>query len=208
MSDINTAEMLASGNLRSPKGRLSYPALFTPRSNPQKPGDEPRFSTSILFPPTADLKAVRDEIKRAATEKWGNNIPPKFKTPLLKAEELYSKEGTVRTYPEEFDGWIVVRCWTKRAPGIVDNTGKPITEEKEVYAGRWAALSLRCYAYSAEGNFGCGLGLQNVQILDHDTPMAGGAARAEDEFAPVKIAGGDASAVFADGDAPKEDIFG
>ena len=84
----------------------------------------------------------------------------------------------------------MLRPTSLQQPGIVDARGQNVTDEKEVYAGRWCVASLRAFAYDTNGNKGVSFGLQNVQILDNDEAWGGMRARAEDEFEPVESAAG------------------
>ncbi len=197
---LNDAQKLDSGNIRTPRGKISFPALITPRANPSKPNDPPKYQVTLLIPPTANIEVMQTEAAAAARAKWGDTLPPNLRSPFLKAEELVGEKG--RTYGDEFNGWTVIRLWSKMKPDLVDGSGQRVDEEREIYAGRWARISVRPYAYSKDGNRGVSFGLQNVQLLENDTPIAGARARAEDEFETVTPSGdtGSASAgsVFGD----------
>jgi hypothetical protein len=174
MIDLNKCRVSKSGNIITPKLRLSFPQLFTAKAAPGS--DKLKFSCSGLIPPTADISLLRKAAEECAKEKWGDKMPSKLKAPFLKAED-YEYEGYEA-------GWILIRPTSLTKPGIVDAAGNNVDEESQVYPGRWAVFSLRPFAYDTNGNRGVSLGLQNVQLLDHDEPI-GGRARAEDEFEPV-----------------------
>jgi hypothetical protein len=63
---------------------------------------------------------------------------------------------------------------------VVDSGDAP----DEVYGGRWARASVSVYWYDNTSK-GVGLGLSNVQLLDHDDPLGGGRVAAESEFEAV-----------------------
>lgn len=198
----NTCIVNANGNILTPKGRLSFPALFEPRTmQDAEPGAVPKYSTSLLIPPDADISALKAAAGACAKEKWGDRLPPKLKSPFLRAGDMLRRDGSP-LYPPEMAEWVVLRPSASRAIGIVDHTSHAVPKEKasEAYSGRWARISVRPFAYDKAGNRGVAFGLQAAQLLDHDTPMAGAATRAEDEFAPVAIAAapGAASAASAD----------
>jgi hypothetical protein len=172
--DLTKCRVSKSGNIITPKGRLSFPQLFVAKSAPGS--DKAKFGCSILLPPTADIGLLKQAAEKCAKEKWGEKMPSKLKTPFLKAED-YEYEG----YEQ---GWVLLRPTSLTKPGIVDAAGNNVDEDSQVYPGRWAVLSLRPFAYDSNGNRGVSFGLQNVQLLDHDEPI-GGRARAEDEFEPV-----------------------
>jgi len=191
MIDFNKCRVAASGNIISPKCRLSFPKLFV--AEEFEPGDGKKFfSASLLIPPSADLDLLLKATKQTAIEKFGEKLPPKLKSPFLKAEEVPSSA--------DFEGWTLMRVKSKAKPGIVDASGKNIEDESDVYAGRWACVSLRPYAYDhPKGGKGVSFDLQNVQLLDHDEVLGRGHARAENEFEPVDMpASGDGSKKSAD----------
>lgn len=187
--DLTKCRVAASGNIITAKGRLSFSNTLTEAKEDKK--GKLKFSTSFLLPPTADLTLLIDAVKKCAEDKWGaGKLPKNLKNPLLKASD-YEYEG----YEE---GWVLIRPSSIQKPGIVNAAGQNVSDDSEVYPGRWAALSLRCFAYDVDGNRGVAFGLQNVQLLDHDTNIAG-RTRAEDEFEAVDVpANADGSKKSAD----------
>lgn len=173
MTDFTKARISKSGNLITPKGRLSFCQILT--AKPNKRGKD-MFGTSILIPGTSDIGLLIEATKKCAAEKWGNALPKNLKSPFLKAGEF--------EYEGYEDGWTLLRPTAIQKPGVVNAAGENVDESSEIYPGRWAILSLRPFAYDVDGNRGVSFGLQNVQLLDHDTNLAG-RTRAEDEFEPV-----------------------
>lgn len=177
--DFKACRTSKAGNIITPKCRMSFPVLFDPKAPPNS-GDnaKKRFSIALLIPPGCDLTLLKENAKQAAIENWGENkIPGNLKSPFLDAGK-YEYNGYE-------DGWVLLRPTTLNKPGLVNAKGENVTDESEVYPGRWCVASLRAYAYDVSGNRGISFGLQNIQLLDHDEPL-GGRARAEDEFAPVE----------------------
>jgi hypothetical protein len=191
--DLTKCRVSKSGNIITPKARLSFPQMFTAKTPPGS--DKAKFGCTLLIPPTADISLLIEAAKKCATEKWGAELPKKLKSPFLKAED-YEYEG----YEQ---GWVVLRPTSLQKPGLVDASGNNVDEESQVYPGRWCVASLRPFAYDTNGNRGVSFGLQNVQLLDHDEPI-GGRARAEDEFEPVATA----EAGAAGGKASADSVFG
>ena len=193
---MNTCRVLASGNIMTCRGRLTFPALLKARPNPNNPQAEPKFSTGLLIPATSDIAILKQKAEAAAREKWGDKIQPKLRAPFLLAGEIEGAKG--KTYPDAFDNWILIRCNSTYGPDVIDGAGHKVDEEREIYSGRWARLSVRAFAYDYSGNRGVSFGLQNVQLLEHDTPLGGSRARAEDEFEPVNVdTGGGAATATA-----------
>jgi hypothetical protein len=159
-------------------GRLSYPHLL----KAQDGENGPRFSTAILLPPETDVSKLNAALKAAFVEKFGPDQAkwPKgqnVRTPdkvIRKAEEVYSTKTNERTYGSEFDGWYVVNvsCNADNPPEVVDAMVEPVTNPREVYAGRWARISANAY------------GLNNVQLLKN-APAIAGKAPAKNDFDAV-----------------------
>ena len=61
----------------------------------------------------------------------------------------------------------------KLKPPVVvgPNPNIPITDEEEVYGGRWARAQVNAFAYDVGGNKGVAFGLNMIQLLDHDEPF-------------------------------------
>lgn len=200
---MNTCRVLASGNIVTCRGKLTFPALLKARANPNNPGAEPKFSTGILIPANSNIDVLKQAAEAVAREKWGDKMPSKLRSPFLVAGEIEGAKG--KTYPDEFDNWILIRCNSTYGPDIIDGAGNKVDEEREIYSGRWARLSVRAFAYENSGNRGVSFGLQNVQLLEHDTALGGSRARAEDEFEPVNV---DTGSGKADAGATASSVFG
>lgn len=193
LNDLNTATLLPSGNIKTPRGKLSYPSLLEPRSMANDPEGEKKYSCALLIPPGADLTVMRSEAQRVAKEKWPDGVPKNVRNPFLRVGDLERSKGGGQ-YPAEFADWTLIRCSSKQAPDLVDHLGQAVTRQAEVYPGRFSRLSVRPFAYDQKGNRGVSFGLQNAQLLDHDTPMAGTRSRAEDDFESVSLTGGGGTA--------------
>jgi hypothetical protein len=188
MVDFNTCVETKAGTLLLPKGRLSYPNLFVARAMKGEPAEKAMYGTTILLPGSVDLKLAIAMVDRAVTEKWGAGAKVR-KKPFLKSAEKMEDEELAKAFP------IMIRSSSKQRPGVIFANCDPCTDEEEVYPGRWARLSVRAYCWDHPANGrGVSFGLSNVQLLDHDERIGGGRAKAEDEFSPVEVAGGDAGA--------------
>ncbi len=174
MTDFTKCRVSAAGNIITPKARMSFPNVFVAKAFEE--GQKAKFGLSILIPPNADISLLKEAAAKVAKEKWGGKLPDKMKNPFLKAGEY----DTTR----DFEGWTLIRTTAVSKPGIVNAAGQNVTEESEVYPGRWCSASVRAFAWEMKTGKGVSFGLQNIQLLDHDEPL-GGHARAETEFAPV-----------------------
>lgn len=191
VSKPNACIKAPSGNVITPGGRLCYPNLFE-AVLPQGETDDKkrRYQASMVFPKTADLTLLNAMVEEVAIAEWGPDYRKNFKVrkPFLKTEE-HPKIGVDA---EEFP--VLIRTNSPTRPQIIRGDKSPVTEKEaeDVYAGRWARLSLRCYAYDHKtGGKGISFGLQNVQLLDHDEPLAQMRPPAENEFEAIESGGGE-----------------
>lgn len=188
-------------NLKTPEGRVSFPSVF----EPSEYGDTPKYELTLIFPKGEDLSVFKKARDAAAFEKWGKNPPKGLKNPFKRVA------NKMDTYGEEFDPeceFIVFRSTNR--PGIVDAAVEPIMDQSEFYAGCWARVSTNAFAWefrnkktNAVMSRGVSFGLNNIQKVREDDPLAGNRVKAENDFEPVAGSSGDPGAY--DGD---DDIFG
>lgn len=185
-----------TGNIILPAARMVYASLFTATKPSRSETDPKRFQWALtaLIPAGFDLSALEAEIQQL----FKDNVPEakrattKWKNPILKTAD----QGTLALYADDFP--ITLRTNSKAfqkdgkaraAPEVIDAKGNPVGSDKEAdetYNGRWARVSIRPFWYPAnDGLAGVSLGLQNVQLLWHDDPLAGGKAKASSDFEPV-----------------------
>lgn len=227
MMDFNTCIRLESGNIRSPKIKLTFPYLLTPNPKAKKKDRNGQeylsYTTGVLIPPTADIGLLKTVAKEKAIEEFGSAAKikefqdrGKWNSPFLDA---FQKSQTDRNPAGDawMKGWTLLRISSKSKPGVVDRFGNNVDDEAEVYGGRWAFVTLAPHAYPSidGGKPGVGFWLQNVQLLDHDEPLGGGRVAASAEFAPVELPedgaseGASADSVFGDqpaGEAASVDV--
>lgn len=194
MNNFKTCVETKAGTMVLPAGRLSYPTLFKPRAMEGEPEDKAKFSTSIILPPDVDLSGAVKWVDSIATEKWGKNIG-KVKKPFLKHGEKTEDAELAAAFP------YLIRCSSATKPNVIFGNGEACTIPDEVYAGRWARVSVRAYAWEHKANGrGISFGLSNVQLLDHDDRIGGGRAKVEDEFEFIHdgnaLTSGDPDSIF------------
>lgn len=188
---LNTARLLETGNLLTPRGRLLYPSLFKPRA--MKGETDPKkakYQATLLFPAGCNFDAIRAAVKEIVEE----NVPAKarattkLRLPFLKTADQPRLVDYAEAFPD------MLRFNATNRPDVVTPKGdRSITEDEEadeVYGGRWARVSCRAFWYDTTGNKGVSLGLQNVQLLlgpdgEPGEPMAGGRVRGTAEFEAV-----------------------
>jgi hypothetical protein len=183
-------------NLRKVKTgyfRMSFPALLQPRKNDE--GNE-RYELTMLFPPGFDKKPFMVAFKNAMTEKYG---PDSTKWPKLKRKPddvirdfaIYNAEAN-KPLAGDWTGWTMVRAnASKVAPKVVgpikgqDGKFPDVTDEREIYGGRWARATVEAYVYDRKDGKGVTLGLASVQLAKHDTKFGAAITAPEKDFDDV-----------------------
>ncbi|CAB4124732.1 Protein of unknown function DUF2815 [uncultured Caudovirales phage] len=156
-------------------GRLSFPAIFEPAS--AEMGG--KYQLTILLPPDYDTKPLFAALEEAAVAKWGadkSKWPKNMNGPKSVIRDAAEKSHLAGYEP----GWKFISLKSKAQPGIVGPLRESVTDPKEAYAGRWVRVTARAFAYDTVLK-GVGFGLQNTQLLSHDTAFSG-AGRAQDDF--------------------------
>jgi hypothetical protein len=181
--------------LITPDGTLSYPHLFTPQMPPNpRPGQKARFQTVLLFPKimteedNQKLLQMKQAALKALQEKWGANVEKMLAEGALRwpfSKKFTNKRGELKYDPEKWQ--CLINPWSEQPPGIVSRyrgpDGKPakIVDQQEIYSGCIARLSVNCFVYEAQGNWGVNFGLQNVQKRG-DGPRLDNRQSAQDAF--------------------------
>lgn len=156
------------------KVRLSFCHLWEPYA--QNPGDEAKYSVTILIPKsdTATLNAIYAEMAAAEQQgvasKWGGVKPPIVKNPLYDGDGV---RPSGEPFGEECKGHMVMTASSKEQPSIVDLQVQPILNRADVYSGCYARVSVNFFAYATNGNKGIGCGLNAVQKLEDGEALAG-----------------------------------
>lgn len=156
------------------KVRLSFCHLWEPYA--QNPGDEPKYSVTILIPKTdtATLNTIYAEMAAAEQQgvvsKWNGVKPPIVKNPLYDGDGV---RPSGEPFGEECKGCMVMTASSKEQPSIVDLQVQPILNRSDVYSGCYARVSLNFFPYASSGNKGIGCGLNAVQKLEDGETLAG-----------------------------------
>lgn len=154
----------------------SYANIFKPKA--VNPGDEPKYSISLLFEKkTADkqLAELRKVIDYVATQKFGPKYKslPKFHIPI--------RDGDVEK-PENKDyaGRLFVNMSSTRQPGIVNRHLVPVTDEADAYSGCKYVAAVNVYPFEKKGNKGIALGLNNLLVFEKGDRLDGKKDASED----------------------------
>lgn len=168
----------------TPYFRLGFQALFKPSKAKTAPAtQEPKYSVTAFFPPTADLGAMKALANAAVAEKWPDaaSRPKVLRSPFRKSDE-------VENWPEAIPtDWIMMTFSAKqdRRPQLVDAQRQDIIDEEDVYKGCWMRAQVRAYAYDNAGNRGVSFGLNMAQKVKEDTPIGATRQKASEVFDAV-----------------------
>ena len=142
-------------------------------------GGEEKYSVSCLVPKSdkktlARLHNAIEAAKEAAkNKKWSGKIPPNLKLPL--------RDGDIeRPDDENYAGMMFFNATSKDAPQIVDRKVQPILDPMECGSGDYCNVSCNAYGFSASGNRGVAIGLQNIQLIRHGERLSGKTSASSD----------------------------
>lgn len=179
----------------TPKIRLVYPALLEPKANRKYPNNAPKFSATALVPKAADIAVIVEAVNQIAVNLWGADWKKKaaedpslaVKMPIKKTAN-YEK---LAEFADEYPLMIRVSANAEYPPVLFGPDAKPLVkrEASEVYGGRWAAMSLNAWGPKPENknvNRFVSLGVQRVQLLDHDDAIATGRIGTAEGFEAIE----------------------
>lgn len=199
-----------TGNVMTPKGRILWFSVFAPRKDKKKADSAGKYELNLLFPKDSVHDVLKDRVTEAGKEKFPKafadakgKTPSSLKSPFKKTAEndkLVNALEEAGFKVEDFPVYYAAR--SKDRPGLIGPNAKVVDDPEQVYSGRWARMSVDAFGYDVDGGKGIALGLQNIQLLDHDEPLVvgGGRAQASSEFEAVEGAGGNeksSDALFA-----------
>jgi hypothetical protein len=163
--------------------RLSYAHLFEPTAKDD--GGTKKYSCALLIPKSdkATIKKIEAAIAEAKEQgkssKFGGKIPAGLKLPLRDGDEE-------RPDDEVYAGHYFVNASSVQKPGLVDRDRNQIIDPADLYSGCYVYASINFFAFNTSGNKGIACGLNNIMKVK-DGEALGGRARAEEDFADVKV---------------------
>jgi hypothetical protein len=172
---------MEAGKVLTPKFRVSFPAIFTPKSYQ---GNDPKYGLQMIFDNDEDLDELNELIEETARAKFGAKVKlSKLKLPLRDGNDKENDEGET---PSIYVDTTFANTSSKYAPSLVDEDLQEIISEEDFYAGCYARAVVNCYAYDVSGNKGVALGLQAIQKVADGERLGGGKVNAADVFSKVK----------------------
>jgi len=177
-----------SGNVRTGPVRLSFcENLMKPR---ERPGKDPQYQCSFLFPAGADMSVLKAAAQAVAVENWPNAGKPGGPTLF----SPFHDQGEKAQYEGYAAGSFFLSCSAQRQPPVVDARNVPIVDKSLIYPGAWALAVLRPFKFeyreTAGGPVmkrGVSFGLQMVMRIADDKQLGGGGGDPAAEFAGVNI---------------------
>ena len=169
---LNPVTNLGNGTFLTGPVRLSFPVLFTPKAytGPDGKTQAPKYSVSILFPPSANIAEMEACAVELAAAKWPESyaggklygVP----IPLRDQGERGNKEGYT-------PGLKFFNASAESKPLVYDRPPAQtlVTLPSKVYAGMWAICNVRFYA--AKGAKRVAAGLNAVTLYADDTSLGG-----------------------------------
>ena len=183
MANLNKA--ISDTSIRVWEVRFSYVNVFSKR--PTTDGTEGKYSVCVIIP-KANKEAVElfkqayENAKQLGkTTKWGGKLPAKVQLPLHDGDEE-------RPDDPAFENCWYFNCSSKNAPGVrvKDELGQVVEalDDSDFYSGCYGAVTVNLFPYSASGNVGVGVGLNNVIKLKDGERLSGGRS-AEADFSDL-----------------------
>lgn len=195
----------SAGTFITPRGKMYWPALFTPTvaKGEESKGKEPQYQITLLLPKAADFGPLVRAVQKVISE----NLTPeqqkvtKVKKPFIKVEEQPKVVAALEQAglsAADFPVMIRFNAKQRFKPAVVSADMSPVSDPEQTYSGRWCVVSCRPFWWKhPTGGHGVSFGLSNVQLLENDEMIGVGRISAEKEFEPVESADG-AAAMTAD----------
>ena len=168
----------------TPRGRLSYPAIFR-TAEVMNEGDTPKFQAEVIFPESQDISELRQAVKNCLKNKFGTEVPHGLKMPFRNGSERVDDKGNIR---DGYDNSIFICPRSTDKPGVVIGRDKEIcTNENDVYGGCYVRVSVTAYYYEkGRMSRGVAFALNHVWKVSDGEPFATRIS-AEDDFDSVEV---------------------
>lgn len=183
------------GNIITPKGVLSYTQYLIEEQQieDKKTGKVRKtHQLSIMFPPSADLTLLKKQMAKVALDNVDGDKSRAMKLVEKRFLDPNDLPNGGKPAGERFEGWTLVRASTKFKPFFYHPNGQRVEDVQlatEAYSGRHARCTLNAYWSNNSENKGVFIGVQQIQLLDHDEVLGGGGGVPKDEFAAVEVSG-------------------
>lgn len=145
-------------------GILLFPTLFQPKAVKDAQGNptgDPKFSASLLLPPTdPQLAALQQEVEQAKANTFPSGFPQKGDLCLLPYDTKFAGKDY---YDPRFSGWWVFSTTAKAddKPAVVDMQHQPVVDSSIVCSGAMVWLNAGISGYT-KGTGGVGGWLNGI----------------------------------------------
>ena len=174
--------------------RGGFVNLLKPKKIPGT-DQEAQFSMMLLFGDDADLSHMREAVKEAAKNKWGDEAKkvvknPKFRDPFKNQSDMVDKTGSLYAGMEEGCQCVQASCKQSYGPPqVIDINKNDLIDASEVYSGAYYRATVNAYAWEhSVGGKGVSFGLSNVQKLAEGEKLGGGRSNVQDDFEALETA--------------------
>lgn len=169
--------------LITPVGIASY--AFVWKAQPSmNPGQDPKFSITLIVPKKADLSELKDAVNKAGEKKFGSNYQKLLKTGKI---NLPFRDGDEEREGDPlYEGKVFFSAKSTTKPGIVDAERNPIEDEFDFYSGCKCRLSVYPFGFDVNGNKGVAFALNNVQKVG-DGERLSGRRSPEEDFDDIEV---------------------
>lgn len=182
-SNVKICHKTSTGNIITPMGIL----LYAHQSFQHTDKNPDKYNISICFK-DSDLKLLKEEMGKIAMELSGNDKQRAVKMVNDRFIDPLNKPKGGKPENAKLEGFTMINVSSKYLPDFVLPNGKKCPVENlqnECYSGRWGRITVNCYKPKSVSNL-IGVGLQNIQLLDHDTPLSYVKPEGENEFGAVE----------------------
>jgi hypothetical protein len=170
---------------------LSFPFLFTPRAGDKDdPTSQPKYQTECWFyqdDPSyqMNLGAMNYAIAAVIKAKW----PDPRKVPNFQHQAIRLLSGKPENIRPDREG-VYINAKSGTQPEIKCNVAPPgapfklesVVDQRKVYPGVIACVTVNFYDYDKKGGKGVGVALNNIILLKDGPRLAGGVRPAEEEL--------------------------
>jgi len=169
----------------TPNCTLVYPNLFEPASFKN---EDPVYSATFLISKSSDVSGMKEAVKVAAMQKWGQQILDKMGTlrfPVRDGNEKAVDQNGNEDKENFYYNQHFIRAKSKWQPPIVNIYGASITDPNEIYGGCVVRAQFSFYGYDFMGNKGIGCGLRAVCKVEDGEPIGSGRVNVSEVFQGV-----------------------
>jgi len=181
-----------TGDILTGPVRLAFcESIFAPS---EKPEGEGKFSVLALYTPFFDPRIFYEEYYAACAREYPQHYDAGSQQ-YFGLHSPFKDQSEKLNYGGFTPGLVCMTHSTQYRPQVVDVRGNTIVDPNKLYAGVWALLAVKPYAFGKAGKTkdgqpmkkGIGFGLQSIMLIADDTRFGGGGPDAKALFAGVNI---------------------